>query len=153
MKIKTAIALTVAIGLVITTLNIPVGCSNPSNDPEPEEEFYFEDINILVVGRCRDIGWVRNWNMRWLHIGFFDAFDVVIGTTWLEKANIIVYNKSLFDSYISLSGLTKTYVLVWNATGIFYYSGWMGNCGLIPWKVFFNCHADRLWIRYPGWEP
>jgi len=120
--------------------------STISNEP-PAENIYLEDVKILLSGRCRTVGWIGNWNWKWFQIGYFRCFDVLIGATWIEKANIIVYNKTIVDPYISFSGLTRTYVLVWNATGIFYYSGWMGDVGKIPWRIFFHCHADRLWIR------
>lgn len=129
-------------------------CPNISNDPPPKN-IYLEDVKILLSGRCRDVGWAGDWNWKWLHIGYFRYFDTVIGTTWLERANIIVYNKSIFDPFISFSGLTRTYVLTCNATGIFYYSAWMGRVSKIPWRIFFHCHADRLWIRDKDavWEP
>lgn len=121
-------------------------CSPISNEP-PEEDIYLEDVKILLIGRCRSIGCLGDWNWKWLHIGYFHIFDLHIGTTELEVAKIIVYNESIADPYMSLSGLTRTYVLTWNATGIFYYSGWMGHYSKIPWRIFFHCHADRLWIK------
>jgi len=143
MKMKTAIALTVAIGLVITTLNIPVGCSNPSNDPEPEEEYYFEDVNVLVIGRCRTIGSDGSW-----HGGVFIGKMALTGLdsldTPLERLHVLVYN----ESYTNLFSRIKLGVVgMLNATGIFFWGSKGSGVSKIPPLAFVLCHAEKLWVN------
>jgi len=144
MKTKTAVALTVAVGLVIITLNIPVYRSEMLN---VEEEYYFEDVNLLLIGRCRTVG-ASGFVWTGLKIGKDVRVDAIIGDTWLEKANIIVYNKSISDPYMSLFWVTNTYIGVHNATGVFFVGAWKQfSVGFIPFRVFILCHAEQLRIR------
>ena len=143
MKMKTAIALTVAIGLVITTLNIPVGCSNPSNNPEPEEEYYFEDANVLIVGRCRTISHDGSWTGR-LFIGTQRFTSLSSGNKSLERLNVLVHNETNTNLFyrIKLGGTGMH-----NATGIFFWGSKGSGVSKIPPLAFVLCHAEKLWVN------
>lgn len=143
MKMKTAIALTVAIGLVITTLNIPVGCSNPSNDPEPEEEFYFEDVNVLMVGRCRTIVSDGSWHGG-VFIGKMAFIELYSLDTPLERLHVLVYN----ESYTNLFSRIKLGVVgMLNVTGVFFWGSVGSGVSKIPPLAFVLCYAEQLCIN------
>ena len=109
-------------------------------------EMYFEDVDVLIIGRCRTIGSDGRWQKSGaLYIGNLTIAELGIGTK-LQRVHVIVYNETLYDSFIRFANGT---VCMRNASGIFFWGGGASKSGVsfISPIVFIRCHTDRLWIR------
>lgn len=110
---------------------------------------YFEDVNILIMGRCRSKSSSGEWS-GCLFIGKMSYAGIGVFDTFLEKLNILVYNKTYANSFIKQ--LNKD-VNMGNPEGIFFWGAWRQfSAGPIPPIVFVWCHAENLWIS-PKYSP
>jgi hypothetical protein len=126
-------------------LSVPI--TYPFSYDDAGDEYYFEDVNVLVIGRCRTVGSDGTWSKA-LYIGPIPTAHVEIGDTWLERAHIIIFNDSITDPSLSFSRLTKTVVGVNNAKGIFFWAQQMQfSAGPIPPIVYMCCHAEKVMIH------
>jgi len=80
--------------------------------------------------------------------------DVIIGTTFLERAHVVVYDKSILNPLLILPRTRNTYIGMWNTSGVFF-AGIQEqfSYGLIPFRVFVICQVEQLRIRDKDWEP
>jgi hypothetical protein len=112
------------------------------------DKYYFENVNVVVMGRCRTIGSNGTW-LKGLFIGTQPYPDIAIGDTRFEGVRIKIFNESIMTPWISLSGLINTDIYMCNATGIFFWGSWTQySLKLRPPIVFVSCHAEKIWIRY-----
>jgi len=142
MKQETIVFLMMIAVLIIATSIIPTIGS--SFIDESEDEINFEDVTVLVFGRCRII--IEPWNGR-VFIGEIDHIGVATMETYFENINILIWNKStgkLFSDW----RLTSNVIYMYNITGFFYRGAISAISRFIPPKVFIFCHADRLTIHY-----
>ena len=110
------------------------------------DECYFEDVNVLIIGRCRCIGSNGTW-IGGLFIGTQPYPGVQVSDTRFEKLRVIIFNKTISNPWISLSGLVNSLVFMHSAKGIFFWSCWeQFSARLIPPSVFVFCHAEKVWI-------
>lgn len=139
---KTIVVLIVMISLVTVSSNIFAISSNQEN--ESGDTYHFQDVEVLVFGRCRII--IEPWNGR-VFIGEIDHTGVATMETYFENINILIWNKStgkLFSDW----RLTSNVIYMYNITGFFYRGAISAISRFIPPKVFIFCHADRLTIHY-----
>ena len=143
MKTKELVVVFVLISCVILTY-IPV--CRAGSFPNPDE-YYFEDVNVLIIGRCRTIGSDGTW-IKGLFIGTQPYPDVQVTDTRFEGIRVIIFNDSIKDPIVSLSGLKNKDVLMRDANGIFFWACWkLISAGPIPPIVFVYCHAEKVWIN------
>jgi hypothetical protein len=110
------------------------------------DEYYFENVNVIIFGRCREIGSDGTW-MGGLFIGNQTYPDVLVTDTRFEGIRVKIFNESIFNPWVSLSGLVNTDVYMRSAEGIFFWACWRQNsAGPIPPIVFVYCHAEKVWI-------
>jgi len=129
--------------LFVSVSVIPLGNAG-SLDPD---KYYFEDVNVIIIGRCRTIGSDGTW-IKGLFIGFQPYPDVEVTDTRFEGLKVIIFNDSITDPVVSLSGLINTNVFMRDAQGIFFWACWKQfSAGPIPPIVFVYCHADKVWIN------
>jgi hypothetical protein len=111
------------------------------------DEYYFENVNVIIFGRCRDIRSEGTW-IRGLFIGTSLYPSVGVGDTHFEKLRVKIYNESIFNPWKSFSGLINTVVCMHDAKGIFFYGCWKHySARWIPPIVFVLCHAQEVWVR------
>ncbi|GAG03118.1 unnamed protein product [marine sediment metagenome] len=108
-------------------------------------EIYFENVDVLIIGRCRTIGSDGRWRGA-LYIGNLTIADLGISAK-LERVHIIVYNKTFLNLYDSFIRFTKGVVCMRNASGIFFWGAAGSGVRFISPIVFVRCHTDWLWIR------
>jgi hypothetical protein len=111
------------------------------------DEYYFENVNILIVGGCRSCGSDGGWSPP-LYIGTLRTANVATTGTRLERIRVTIYNTTISDPWVKLSGLRNDTVFMRdNVKGVFFVSTFKQySHGKIPFIVFVSCHADRVWI-------
>ena len=135
-----------------------VGGSGPGNysniqdaiDDASDGEKYFEDVDVLIIGRCHTRMHDGKWSDRFLYIGNLTIAGLGIGNTSLQRIYVIVYNKTFLNLYDSFIRFTNGMVLMRNASGIFFWGAAKSGVRFISPVVFIRCHTDRLWIRNRG---
>jgi hypothetical protein len=111
------------------------------------DEYYFKNVNVLIIGRCRTIGSDGAW-IKELFIGNQQYSEVYVTDTRFEGIRVIIFNESIFNPWISFSGLINTKVFMHDAKGIFFWACWKQySAGPIPPIVFVLCHAQEVWVR------
>ncbi len=111
------------------------------------DEYYFEDVNVLIIGRCRTIGSDGTW-VKGLFIGNQSCPEVQVTDSRFERIRVTIFNESIFNPWISFSRLINTKVFMRDAKGIFFWASLKQfSARLIPSIVFVSCHAERVWIR------
>ena len=109
--------------------------------------YFLEDVNVLISGRCRDVGAIGTVWIG-LIIGNLTHAYVVISETFLQRAHVVVYDESILNPLLIIPRTRNTQILMWNATGVFYAGvDKQFSYGLIPFRVFVICHVDILHIR------
>ena len=143
MKKKILVALVIISFLTVSY--VPICNARIFHDPD---EYYFENVNVIIFGRCREIGSDGTW-MGGLFIGNQTYPDVLVTDTRFEGIRVKIFNESIFNPWVSLSGLINTDVYMRSAEGIFFWACWRQNsAGPIPPIVFIYCHAEKVWIRF-----
>jgi hypothetical protein len=123
--------------------SVPLCSAGTLNEPE---EYYFEDVNVLIIGRCRSVYSDGTW-MHGLFIGTQPYSGVCVTNYRFERLRVTIFNKTILNPWILLPGLTNITVFMHNATGIFFYCVLVQfSVRLIPPIVFVYCHADKVWI-------
>jgi hypothetical protein len=139
------IFLFVGTGSLVLIRYSPLCSAGAFHDPD---EYYFENVNVFIFGRCREIGSDGTW-MGGLFIGIQSYPDVLVTDTRFEGIRVKIFNESIFNPWVSLSGLINTDVYMRGAEGIFFYGCWQQySARLIPSIIFIYCHADKVWIRF-----
>jgi len=142
MKAKKLVIVFVLIICVIITY-IPLCNAGSLDDPD---EYYFEDVNVLIIGRCRTIGSDGSWKIP-IYIGFASGIAVQVGYDQLERINLLVFNKSIANPQTSFTNLIGTTVVINDARGIFFWACLEKYAArLIPPIIFICCYAEKLWI-------
>lgn len=118
---------------------------NPFISQVRGEEYFFDNVNVVIVGRCRAINSDGSWHGG-LYKGPMRLFDVSASFTPLERLNIVIYNETILDPWMTFSRLRNTTggnhvngTFYWGADG----SGW----SLIAPFVFIHCFAERLQVN------
>jgi hypothetical protein len=119
--------------------------------PGPGEEIHYEDVDILLIGRCRTVYSTGRWDVHGLYIGSESFIGIGGLTTRWEDVDIRVRSASVSDEFIDLTNIS---VGMRNVNGIFFWAVWTSNpVRTIPPRIIIRCHAEDLWIRGEGWEP
>ncbi|GAG84855.1 unnamed protein product, partial [marine sediment metagenome] len=142
-------ALAVAIILLFVGVAFAPICS--SNTYTHGKDYYFEDADVFVIGRCRTIGsdapdpWIGG-----LFIGTRYYSEAIASNTSLERLHVLIRNESTNIAFFRLIGAG---VYMFNAEGIFYWGA--KGCGVrkIPPIVIIMCHAESVRIRGTDVEP
>jgi hypothetical protein len=114
------------------------------------DEYYFEDVNVFVIGRCRSI-FSAPHRIILLSIGKLREFGIDITDKPLERLYIFVNNGTKPGFSI---GPTNDSIHIRNLTGIILWGSLIQyGARKIPPFIFVCCHAEQVWIREPGWEP
>ena len=146
--LKRTLFIVIFSSVLLFPLFSPLCCSS-----DPPHEYYFEDVNVLVIGRCRTIiSSGEPWSGGFYQ-GTLSGAEAHTCGTWFERMHVSVYNTSLSDIYQSFSRLTNHAVAMENATGIFFWGVKGFSVRYLPPIIFIRCHADRLWIHDAEWEP
>ena len=97
---------------------------------------HFENVNALILGRCRTITSGTPWLKR-LFIGSQSYFGVGVSDTPYETMRVIIFNKQSTGTLMSQSGIINSVVFMQAVTGIFYYGCGKSFCiNQIPPVVF-----------------
>jgi len=112
----------------------------------PNDQYYFEDVNVLLIGRCRAIGSDGTWNGG-LFIGEQLSPDISSEGTHFEGLRVLVYNTSIFNLYTSFSESTIV-VSMRDATGVFFWGAKGFGVRRIPPIIFVQCHVEKVWVRF-----
>ena len=126
--------------------------SNPSlnNFYETSDELYFENVNILLIARCRTVLCEHLWFDKLFFIGEQAHFSIGVHH-FLQRVHIIIYNESVSNPYFTLFQLKDVIIFMRNVSGFFFINSWMKfSVRLFPFVIFLNCHTDKLWIRDMG---
>lgn len=133
------IALLLMVG-VVGTFYVPIVSSDAYE--EISDKIYLEDVNVLVVGRCRTIVSDGSWHGG-LFIGKMAGASLHSLDTPLERLHILVYNES-YTNLLSRIKLGVVHML--NIDGIFFWSQIGNGVSKIPPLAFVFCHAENVWI-------
>jgi len=135
--------------LILVLLLFPSICS--SNTYTYGEDYYFEDADVLVIGRCRTIGsdasdpWIGG-----LFIGTRYYSEAIASDTPLERLHVLIRNESTNEAFLKL---VNAGVYMFNASGIFYWGAKGMNVKKIPPLIFIKVHAESVHIRGTNVQP
>ena len=110
------------------------------------DEYYFEDVYVVITGRCGSIGTSGDW-MGGLYIGnqthpTINAYDLP-----LERLNINIYKEFKSGPCFSLKQSKDIGVDIIDTNGIFFWGCWKQySARLIPPAIFVLCHAEEVYI-------
>ena len=111
------------------------------------DEYYFEDVYVIITGRCGSIGSVNEEWTGGLFIGNQTHPDVQAFDGLLERLNINIYEQFISKPCLSLKQSKNTNVHLLDANGIFFWGCWKQySAGLIKPIVFVLCHAEEVHI-------
>ena len=146
MKMKSKIlSLTVLVMLgFVGALYVPLVSSGGYE--EISDEIYLEDVNVLVIGRCRIIGSDGTWHGG-LCRGFLPYAEVETSQTPLERMFVIVYNETILIPWMTFSRLNYAYVGFGDVDGTLFWGREGSGASLIPPFVFVHCHARDVFIN------
>jgi len=145
MKNKAVFGAFVLTVFLLTVIHDPVGSSQTCSEAFDEDVYYFEDVDIFIIGRCRTVFSTGLWNKS-LYIGYESFAGADATLTPLERLHIRVKKglttKRLFPMLINAA------VDIKHAKGIFFWGcEEQFSAGLIPPVVFIRCHAEKVWIH------
>jgi hypothetical protein len=109
------------------------------------EEYFFENVNVLIVGRCRTIRSDGSW-LGGLYKGPMHLFGVTAWHTPLERLQIVVYNETILDPWMTFSRLRNS-TGGDSVNGTFYWGGEENGVSLIPPIIFVHCFAERFQVN------
>jgi hypothetical protein len=118
---------------------------NPSIYQVRGEEYYFENVNVVIIGRCRAIDSDGSW-LGGLYKGWMHHFGVTAWHTPLERIRVIVYNESIIHPWM-------TFYRLRNSTGgnqvngTFFWDSEDDSASLFPPIVFVHCYAERFQVN------
>ena len=112
---------------------------------ETTDIIYAENVHVLVIGRCRTIGSDGTWHGG-LFLGNQTHSAVETGNATLERLRVIVYNNSISIPWMTFSRLTRAFVEMNNASGVFFWSSKGSGVSILPPIIFVKCHTEKLWI-------
>lgn len=142
MNVKKA-GVVITLTILVSVSIIPLGSAITFHD---SDEYYFENANILILGRCSTITSTDGW-LSGIFIGKQQYAGIAVHEAVLERVHIIIFNESIFNYSKSLPNMQDISVFMNNADGFFFWGG--GNphhLRLIPPIILIKCHAGKIWI-------
>jgi hypothetical protein len=134
------------IGIILLSVGTSIVSSVSICNAE-SNEYYFENVNVLIIGRCRNIGSDGTW-VKGLFIGNQSCPGVEVTDSRFERIRVTIFNESIFNPWTSFPGLINTIVFMRDAKGIFFWASLKQfSARLIPSIVFVSCHTEKVWIR------
>jgi hypothetical protein len=110
------------------------------------DEYHFENIYVIITGRCRTIGSTGEW-MGGLFIGNQSHPSIEAFNTPLERLNINIYEQLKTNPCFSLRQAKNISVHLINTKGIFFWSCWsQSSASFIPPIVFVYCYTEKISI-------
>jgi hypothetical protein len=141
---KSKILLILFVFFLLMVSSIPFPSTGIFHNPD---EYYFENVNVFIFGRCRGINSDGAW-IRGLFIGTQLYSGVVVFHSRFEGIRVTIFNESIYNPWFSVSGLINSVVCMHDAKGIFFWACWKQySAGPIPPIVFVLCHAQEVWVR------
>lgn len=112
------------------------------------DEYYFEDVYIVIIGRCRSIGSVDGEWKGGLFIGNQTHPSVHAYDAPLERLNIYIYKEFKSGSCFSLKQSKNTSIGLIDTNGVFFWGTLKQySARLIKPVVFVLCHAEEVYIH------
>ncbi len=112
------------------------------------KDYFFDNVNVLVIGRCRSIASSDGIWAGGLYKGSMQAVEAQTDRTPLERLRVIVYNETITDPWMTFSGLKQASVGGHDVNGLFFWSAKGFGVSKIPPIVFIRCHAERFEVYY-----
>jgi len=106
-----------------------------------KDEYFFHDVDVLLVGRCRSIFYTHEFTLPY-YVGKVDYFGLEASITPLERVHLWVHNQTAqqFFFHLKLAGID-----MFNANGTFFWASTKPyGASLMPPIVFIKCHAENL---------
>jgi hypothetical protein len=144
MKLKVSFVLFMVFSFVMVSY-IP---HSNSNTIFQTDEYYFEDVYVIITGRCGSIGSVDEEWTGGLFIGnqthpTINAYDLP-----LERLNINIYKEFKSDPFFSLIQSKDIGVDIIHTNGIFFWGCWKQySARLIPPVIFVICYTEEIYIH------
>jgi len=127
-----------------------VGGVGSSFIDESEDEINFEDVTVLVFGRCRGRYSDGSWIGR-LFVGNIPFGGVTNNDNFLERFTVLVRNQSSGGNFFKIR-LQYYDIQFLNATGVFFWGSKGSGVSNIKPIVFIRCHAEKLAISEGPWD-
>ena len=147
MKIKSnRTGINILIMLILTSLLFSPICSSNTYTTYGEE-YYFEDVNVLVIGRCRTIAFDGSdplWTER-LFIGTRSYVAAFASDTPLERMHVLIRNESTHETFFKL---VNAGVHMFNASGVFYWGAKGFDVKKIPPLIIIMVNVENVCIRW-----
>jgi len=145
MKNKAVFGAFVLAVFLLTVIHDPVSSSYNCDETFHEDVYYFEDVDIFIIGRCRTIFSTGKW-VTGVYIGYESYVGIEAAFTPLERLHIVVKDGLVIKKFFPL--LFNVGIDMNDVKGIFFAGvSEQFSAGLIPFIVFVRCHAERLWIH------
>jgi len=108
--------------------------------PLCQGEEYFEDVNIIAVGRTRT---TFGWNG--FHIGFLNYSAICVNHKQVQVIRISIMKNG---HLIYRRCANEILIFMRNTTGLYYCSLNEGyTYALLPSSFVVLCHSEKVWIR------
>ena len=141
-----AVAIIVIGSLITVSSNICAINANKMN--EPGDSYHFQDVDVLVFGRCRGMYSNGTW-IGGLFVGDMHFAGITCYDNFLERFTVLIRNQSSGEKFFKLK-LQYCSIHFLNTTGMFFW-GQSGVSNIKP-IVFIRCHAEKLAISEGPWE-
>ena len=136
------------ISLVTVSSNIFAISSNQEN--ESGDTYHFQDVEVLVFGRCRGRSSDGSWVGR-LFVGYIPFCGVTNFDNFLERFTVLVRNQSSGEIFFKIR-LQYYDIQFVNATGVFFWGATGSGVSNLKPIVFIRCHAEKLTISEGPWD-
>jgi len=143
-----AVAVIVIGSLITVSSNICAINANKMN--EPGDSYHFQDVDVLIFGRCRSISSFDTWHGG-LFVGDLEFFGVSTTNQPFERFNIFIKNQSSGEIFLELR-LQYHSIQSLNASGVFFWGAIGSGFRTIPPIIIIKCHAEKLAISEGPWE-
>ena len=146
---KTKIILATLVMCCLVTITSNISTVNSSFIADPGDVRFFEDVDVLIFGRCRSISSFDTWHGG-LFVGDLEFFGVSTTNQPFERFNIFIKNQSSGEIFLELR-LQYHSIQSLNASGVFFWGAIGSGVRIIPPIIIIKCYAEKLAISEGPW--
>ena len=139
---------------IISCFLIVTSCISMGNScliTNPGDESYFENVDVLLFGRCRSIFSFDDTWLGGLVVGDLEYCGASNTNQPFERFDILIKNLSSGEIFLKLKLQYHTIQFL-NASGVFFWGAKGSGGSIFPPIIFIKCHAEKLAISEGPWD-